>query len=333
MADVVMNYGAIFLAFYNHPKNALLVLCIENRSHDCEQPLFILALFLHPRHHSTFKKIVDKTPLTSLGQLCKFVIFYYTHFIDEDIGQLRDEVLQWWETGSPAYGVTDPEELAGPPCFWDFVKFAFKGSHLARLALVILSIVTNTATCERLFSELAKNHTARRNRLKPNKVKKLSIVCQAVRKKNAIELQSQEVNASTLGRIIEAKERKIVGVVDNGDQENVVDIQMEDECIEQKEDDQDQDDEEQKEEELVEESIDHVLFKWSSILGLGMGEAEVNDDEGLEVIEEGQVRPPWPMGNIPNWPQKPTPAKLIGLRGTKVPLGVLFEGVDLPNSY
>jgi hypothetical protein len=83
----------------------------------------------------------------------------------------------------------------------------------------------------------------------------------------------------------------------------------------------------------VEEPIDHVLFEWSSILGLGMGEADMNDDEGLEVVEEGQVRPPWLMGNVPNWPQEPTPAKFTGLRGTKVPLRVLFEGVDLPDSY
>jgi hypothetical protein len=61
-----------------------------------------------------------------------------------------------------------------------------------------------------------------------------------------------------------------------------------------------QDDEEEKEEEHVEELIDHVLFEWSSILGLGMGEANANDDEGLEVVEEGQVRPPWPTGNVPN---------------------------------
>jgi hypothetical protein len=67
MADVVMNYGAIFLAFYNHPENALLMPCIEKRRHDCEQTLFILALFLHPQHRSTFKKIADETPLTSLG--------------------------------------------------------------------------------------------------------------------------------------------------------------------------------------------------------------------------------------------------------------------------
>jgi hypothetical protein len=60
---------------------------------------------------------------------------------------------------------------------WDFVKFAFKGSRLARLALVILSIVTNTATYEHLFFELTQIHIARHNRLKPDKVKKLSIVC------------------------------------------------------------------------------------------------------------------------------------------------------------
>jgi hypothetical protein len=65
--------------------------------------------------------------------------------------------------------------------------------------------------------------------------------------------------------------------------------------VEQKEDDQEQDDEEEKEEEPVEESesIDHVLFEWSNILGLGMREADANDDERFEVIEEKQVRQPW----------------------------------------
>jgi hypothetical protein len=72
------------------------------------------------------------------------------------------------------------------------------------------------------------------------------------------------------------------------------------------------------------ESIDHVLFEWSSILGLGMREADVNDDERFEVVEEKQVRQLWPTGNVPNWPQEPTLAKLTGLRCMKVLLGVLF---------
>ncbi len=45
------------------------------------------------------------------------------------------------------------------------------------------------------------------------------------------------MNTSTPGRIIEAKERKIMGAVDDGDQENEVDIWMEEDRIEQKEDD------------------------------------------------------------------------------------------------
>jgi len=95
------------------------------------------------------------------------------------------------------------------------------------------------------------------------------------------------MNASMPRRIIEAKERKIVGVVDDGDQENAVDVRMEEERVEQKEVDQKQDGEEEKEEEPVEELIDHVLFEWNSILGLGIRKADANDDEALEVIEEG----------------------------------------------
>jgi hypothetical protein len=30
MVDIVMNYGTIFLAFYNNPENTLLMPCIEN---------------------------------------------------------------------------------------------------------------------------------------------------------------------------------------------------------------------------------------------------------------------------------------------------------------
>ncbi len=89
---------------------------------------------------------------------------------------------------------------------------------------------------------------------------------------------------NTLGHIIEAKERKIMDVVNDNDQENAVDVRMEEERVEKNEDDQEQDGEEEKEEEPVEEPIDHVMFEWSSILGRGMGEADVNDNEGLEVV-------------------------------------------------
>jgi hypothetical protein len=96
-----------------------------------------------------------------------------------------------------------------------------------------------------------------------------------------------------LGRIIKAKERKIVGAIDGGDQENAVDIRMEEERIEQRRTIRSRTMRRRKKNLWKSRSTD-VLFEWNNILGLGMGEADVNDDEGLEAVEEGQVRPPWP---------------------------------------
>ncbi len=60
-----------------------------------------------------------------------------------------------------------------------------------------------------------------------------------------------------------------------------------------------------------------------------MGEADANDDKGLEVVEERQGRPPWQTRNVPNWPQEPTPAKLTGVHAMKVPLGSYLKAQTL----
>jgi hypothetical protein len=52
---------------------------------------------------------------------------------------------------------------------------------LPRLAFTVLSIAVNTATCERLFSELALIHTAIRNRMTSNKAKQIQAVRQQSR--------------------------------------------------------------------------------------------------------------------------------------------------------
>uniref|UniRef100_K3X228 HAT C-terminal dimerisation domain-containing protein n=1 Tax=Globisporangium ultimum (strain ATCC 200006 / CBS 805.95 / DAOM BR144) TaxID=431595 RepID=K3X228_GLOUD len=52
---------------------------------------------------------------------------------------------------------------------------------LPRLALTVLSITVNTATCERLFSELALIHTAIRNRMTSNKARQIQAVRQQSR--------------------------------------------------------------------------------------------------------------------------------------------------------
>ncbi|KAG3004521.1 hypothetical protein PC120_g18500 [Phytophthora cactorum] len=71
--------------------------------------------------------------------------------------------------------------------FWEYEKKTKPDSKLPVPALTILSIAVNTATCERLFSELALIHTPKRNRLGADKVMKLQILRQHVPEKNRSE--------------------------------------------------------------------------------------------------------------------------------------------------
>ncbi|KAI9824028.1 MAG: hypothetical protein M1826_007561 [Phylliscum demangeonii] len=266
----------------------------------------MLALFLHPMYFQTFKQFKDDTELTSLSELARIVIFYFQRFINSDIGQLRME---------------------------NYVKVAFKGSRLAQLAIIILSVVINTATCKRLFSEMSQIHTARRNRLKPEKVKKISIVRQAVRTKNAIE-DSKKMDESSAGRIVEAEERARIAALD--EMQFQLDMQGEDDG---KDDEMDDEIDDEMDEE--EEPIGQVFFEWTTILGMGAKEdaskidevVEQNVNEIGEVIEENQLRRPWPPKNIDTWPQEPIGAKLTGLRGKKVALEILFHDVCLPQGF
>ncbi|EEY67758.1 uncharacterized protein PITG_23118 [Phytophthora infestans T30-4] len=78
-------------------------------------------------------------------------------------------------------------------------------SKLPDLALVILSIAVNTATCERYFSELALIHTAKRNRMSPDKARKLALVRKKVREYNAG--QDDAKTSSKYTRLIDPTER------------------------------------------------------------------------------------------------------------------------------
>lgn len=61
--------------------------------------------------------------------------------------------------------------------FWNYMqKSEPEALQLAKLALVVLSVAINTATCERLFSEWGLIQTARRNKLNENKTKNLGII-------------------------------------------------------------------------------------------------------------------------------------------------------------
>ncbi|ETV90669.1 hypothetical protein H310_14563 [Aphanomyces invadans] len=98
MANVMLNYGAIALAFWNHPDSKCLLPCVQKRWADCEQPLFVMCLLLHPKYNGVFQQLPE-TDLTSMGQLGKFATMYYKRFIDDDVGDLRLDVMRWHQKG------------------------------------------------------------------------------------------------------------------------------------------------------------------------------------------------------------------------------------------
>ncbi|KAG2971253.1 hypothetical protein PC119_g23432 [Phytophthora cactorum] len=98
--------------------------------------------------------------------------------------------------------------------YWEYEKKTKPDSKLPVLVLTILSIAVNTATCERLFSELALIYTPKRNRLGTGKAMKLQILRQHVRAKN----RSKKVlpsSSNKLLRTIDARERPRIATPQN----------------------------------------------------------------------------------------------------------------------
>ncbi|KAE9262837.1 hypothetical protein PR003_g33389 [Phytophthora rubi] len=87
MADVVVCHLDIFAGFSKRPyAGNNLVREVEKRWRQCEQPLMLLALFLHPAHKEAGKKLLNKTALTSVGSLCRIGVYYFRRFkLGEDM--------------------------------------------------------------------------------------------------------------------------------------------------------------------------------------------------------------------------------------------------------
>ncbi|KAF4134955.1 hAT family C-terminal dimerization region [Phytophthora infestans] len=205
MADVVVCYLDIFTGFSkNQYGSENLVREVEKRWRQCEQPLMLLALFLHPAHRQAAKAILDKTPLTSVCSLCRIGMYYFKRFnIGKNMSGLYED-LHNWIMNDDVIGLSFVD-FSSVDAYWNCMRSEMPRSKLPDLALVILSIAVNTATCERYFSELALIHTAKRNRMSPDKARKLALVRKKVREYNAG--QDDAKTSSKYTRLIDPTER------------------------------------------------------------------------------------------------------------------------------
>ncbi|ETO80033.1 hypothetical protein F444_05368 [Phytophthora nicotianae P1976] len=151
VADVVVSFRDIFRGFQRHiVRHDALDVCIADCWAQCEQPLFMLGFALHP------------------GRL----------FNTEDTGHLRRDMLAWMKG---RFTRTKYSEFPNAPWeYWECVATERPKSQLPNLAMRVLSIAVNTATCEQLFSELGLIHTAKRNRMAANKTLDYHIIAKHI---------------------------------------------------------------------------------------------------------------------------------------------------------
>ncbi|KAI9920373.1 hypothetical protein PsorP6_015513 [Peronosclerospora sorghi] len=170
LAEVLHMIGYIYQGF-DTICDADLMQCLEKIWGACEKPLYVLAYFMHPQYQAQSRELPE-SPLTTPKFINDIALLYYKRWLDT--------TRELCDPSPDEFGSAYHE-------YWAFIKTMDNGRRLATLALAVLSIAVNSATCERLFSDWGHIHTPRRNRLDPQKTKKLGIVRDEVRRKDLEE--------------------------------------------------------------------------------------------------------------------------------------------------
>ncbi|OWZ18651.1 hypothetical protein PHMEG_0007227 [Phytophthora megakarya] len=209
----------------------------------------LLALFLHPAHNQASRKLLNKTPLTTIGSLCRIGVYYFKRYnIDQDVFRLYEDLAAWIKGDDDAtLAYSDFQSTA---TYWRSMVADMPGSKLPQLVLTVLAFAVNTATCERYFSELAMIHTAKRNRMSPTKARKLTLVRKRVREMD----QARCTNSMKRRKLIAPAECTLLRERDDRFESSEHDVDYE-------------------EDDNVEEP-DGALEYWTSVLG----ELEPDDD-------------------------------------------------------
>ncbi|ETO75954.1 hypothetical protein F444_08549 [Phytophthora nicotianae P1976] len=161
VGDVVRSFADIHRGFQQHfVRCDNLLECIEKRWAKCKQPLFMLGFALHPEYVAVAKDLPE-TDVSGIGTLTKIAVYYHRRQLaTADLGELRRDMISRMRGEFTNIKAT---EFRAPWEYWDAVAVETPSSVLPKLVMRVLSIAVNTATCERLFSELGLIHTAKRN--------------------------------------------------------------------------------------------------------------------------------------------------------------------------
>lgn len=311
--------------------------CMEKRFKKEEHPLFLLAFMLDHRYYRTFKEICTSSNCSMLNSrfMCSTAVYYFKKFIADDSGNIKKLYNQ---TAAYFKGANiDPLMMQNVDSVFDYWEMQGASmAELSTLALFILSIVIQSANCERLFSNFGFFRTDLRNRLKPDKLHKLQEV-----KRRVYELdQAQEHKR---GKIVSSKELSKMNQIptpallravnfsrDCDEPENAAEIEaflagigsdnmnfnnvLSDWLL--KLDEANAEDVDERDSSLPEDESEHDV---------ALEAQNMKYDDGSTY----RASNPWPSDNDIHYPQE----VLKGFRSKKVTLKTLFDNfVDLPNT-
>lgn len=162
--EIVHCFGWIIKIFANHQNEHFsnhMVTRLENRWSQWEQPLLLLSLVLHPKYRlSKFSSNISGLSYTHFGQ---WICYYYFAWFEETPTHILREFLSYQRETFPFNKTTYDQFDENIIDFWDSARGLTP--ELSRLALQLFGICVNSASVERLWSNMGFLHTKHRNRL------------------------------------------------------------------------------------------------------------------------------------------------------------------------
>ncbi|KAJ6558647.1 ribonuclease H-like domain-containing protein [Mycena sp. CBHHK59/15] len=177
--QVLLTIAGIFLRFADHPEPHVkdkMLIRLEKRWKDCDQPAFLLALILNP-----FEKLSCFGPNANMNHFkCRnLLLLTYRRMKsrpdNEDTQEQRtakeaevSKAFMQYLSGTGEFLDFKAEEEINTDPIAGWEAFAGSGhrSELVQFAILILHIVANQAGCERTFSRTKIEQAGHRNRLK-----------------------------------------------------------------------------------------------------------------------------------------------------------------------
>nr|CAG8610000.1 474_t:CDS:2 [Entrophospora candida] len=190
--EVVLAFGWIFKVFSNHENENFsnkMINRLEKRWNKFEQPLLLLSLVLHPQYRtSLFKNTTNNLSYTYFGQ---WINYYYQAWFGTPPIRILREYLLYQKKAYPFDMKTFSQLDCEVVDFWDLAKG--EAPELSKLALHLHGICINSASVERLWSNMGFIHSKKRNRLYHEKVLGMcQLRSEIFRKKKQLEIKKYE---------------------------------------------------------------------------------------------------------------------------------------------